>query len=85
MRKAYLPQNRVLGATPVLDSLTGMQVYELSGGLSNTRKPKWNMPEPLYYVDHKNGTKVPVYRGIAAKLANHYRGQARREVRNNAI
>ena len=80
MRKAYLPQNRVLGATPVLDSITGMQVYEFSGS-SLRRKPKWHMPEPLYSVDHKNKTRVPVYRGITAKMANHYRGQARREVR----
>ena len=80
MRKAYLPQNRVLGATPVLDSITGMRVYEFAGS-SLRRKSKWNMPEPLYYAEHKNKMRVPIYRGIAAKMANHYRSQARREVR----
>ena len=68
MRKTFYPESRVVGATPSLDSVTGL-------------KKGWNMPKPLYHVVHRNNTRVPIYQGISAHMANHYRSQAKREIR----
>lgn len=90
MRKAFLPQTRVIGATPMRDNL-GMHMKDKKG------RYLWNMPKPTSFVEHESfimapiavagkvvrvkksvPVQVPVYRGVSASLWRYIRGQVKR-------
>lgn len=70
-RFAY-PGTHVPGATKIYKSL-GVQATGKKG------RPAWEMPKGYKMVEHKNGKFVNIYRGVNARLANWYRGQAKRQ------
>lgn len=90
MRPFTGPHTFVPGATRRIDPDTLLPEVDKKG------HPLWDMPTPVCYVEHKKRHKhkhtgkvteetimVPVYQGMGARMANWYRGQARRAVRES--
>ncbi len=88
MRPFAEPQTFVPGATRRIDPDTLMPEVDKKG------RPLWDMPSPIRYAEHvtRRRTKqtgvvigdtvmVPIYQGMDARMANWYRGQARRAMR----
>ena len=87
MQAFALPGTVVPGARKRIDSDTLAQERDRKG------RPLWDMPSPVRYVQHVrpkrhkndapalNTVAVPIYRGVSAKIANWYRGDARRRGR----
>ncbi len=91
MRKLYVPQTRVPGATRRIDPDTLMAAFDDKG------RPLWNMPAPVGYAKHVGWQKhrvkgdrvpapimVPIYRGVLASYARWVKGQIRRRQRKAA-
>ncbi len=91
MRKLYVPQTRVPGATRRIDPDTLLAAFD------SKSRPLWNMPPPIGYAEHANWRRdrktgkripapimVPLYRGVLASYARWVRGQIRRNQRKAA-
>lgn len=88
MRPLTETQTFVPGATRRIDPDTLLPEVDEKG------RPLWDMPSPIRYVEHVRRRRhkhtgkvtveqvmVPIYQGINARMANWYRGQARRMMR----
>jgi len=91
MRNLHVPQTRVPGAHPRVNSETLMIMFDDNG------KMLWDLPPPSSYAEHKvwrrhrrtgkrieDTAMVPVYRGTSASFARYMKSQIRRNQRKAA-